>query len=280
MAILGKQNIIDSLRAAKLVYWRLFENQVKKTAGSFVATADFEKTNLGEEESYNELRSTLNRLTQGKYVLLAYKRPETKGGSAFDSEIEIEGTGGFSSAISGPGAAEFVMEGIGKITPENFEQAIETKMSMLLKKQQEEKDLSDLKAEVVRLKKEADENETGFKRGLLSIGAVLYPVVSKSPAFKEVIGMVSGIVKQIPQEGNTERLGSTAAPAAALPENHIEGDNMEIGGTMVNQEDMLNTLDDLGKDNPDVLQHLQILANLKKNNPAMYNEAVEMAKTL
>lgn len=279
MALKGIESTKAALRATRLVYWRIFEDSRTKTAGSFLASANFEDPDLTETQSYEDLSAALDRLTSGRYILLAYKTNTSKGGAAFESAFEISPD--YRSSSIGSVTPEFIMEGIGKVTPENFEAAIEKKMKMMLDKQAEEKRLADLQAENERLKKELKENDGTINKGLLAIGAVLYPMMSKTPAFKEVFSMVSGVMKQLPSDVRPQELGTTAAPAAATPAaEHIEGDTCEIGGIAVAQDELFATLDELGSNNPDVLQHLKVLAGLKKNNPDMYNQAVEMAKDL
>lgn len=285
MAVEGKENIIESLRAAKLVYWKIFEDVAKKGTGSFVATADFENPNLGEKQSYDELKSALNRLTRGRYIMTAYKTNTTKGGSAYDSYIETEGNGSV-AGIGSTSAAEFYLEGIGKVTGENFEEAINKKIEMHQAKLQREKEDRELRDRVKQLEAEAKEADSAINKGLMAIGTVLYTQVNKSPAFAEVVSLVSGIAKAA--NGSpaaaaqpAQHLGA-AQPAEnkELPANHVEGDEAEIGGVKVNQDELLKTLDELGTNNPDVLDHLKILAKLKKDNPAMYTQAVDMASTL
>jgi len=151
-----------------------------------------------------------------------------------------------------------------------------------------EKEDQELRDKVKRLEAEVKENDGAVNRGLMAVGTVLYGQLSKTPAFKEMIGVISDVTKAAngsSQQAPATHLGGHNQPAAAtepkeLPENHVEGDTAEIGGVKVNQDELFTTLDELGKDNPDVLQHLKILAKLKKDNPAMYSQAVEMAETL
>jgi hypothetical protein len=281
MALKGIESTKAALRATKLVYWRIFENARTKGAGSFIATSNFDDADLTQDESYRDLSEALDRLGGGRYVLMGYKKNTTHGGAQFESEFEvIPDYNRSTSTISG--TSEFYVEGIGKITPENFLDAVDKKIKDQLQKQQEEKELADLKAKIKQLESDAKENDGTINKGLLAIGTVLYPMVSKSPHFKEVFSMVSGVMKQANNAAApvANALGSTTTPAASAAAEHVEGDTCEIGGTKVQQDELFKTLDELGTDNPEVLQHLKILAGLKKNNPAMYNEAVEMAQNL
>jgi hypothetical protein len=284
MAVEGKFQVIENLRAAKLVYWRIFESTGQKSSGAFLATADFENPDLLEKDSYADLQSALNRLSRGRYIMTAYRTNSTKGGAAYDTSIELEGTGS-SSAISGINdPATFYLEGIGKVTPENFEEAIDKKLSIKLALMDKEKEYRALRDRVKQLEAEAKDNEGMVNRGLMAVGTVLYGQLSKTPQFKEMIGMVADVTKAAATGSNQQQAQFLGGPneqdKAPLPDNHVEGDSAEIGGVKVNQDELFGTLDELGKDNPDVLDHLKILANLKKNNPAMYAEAVDMAKAL
>lgn len=282
MALKGIESTKAALQATKLVYWRIFENARTKGLGSFLATANFDDPSLTQEESYKEFSSALDRLGNARYVLLAYKKNSTQGGAQFESEFEVFPD--YSRPASISGAQSFFVDGIGQVTPENFMDAVEKKISDKLTKQAEEKRLADLEAEVKRLKEEAKESDSVINKGLLAIGTVLYPMLSKSPHFKDVVSMVSGVMKQVP--AGPQVLGSPALStsetvvAATAAAEHIEGDTCEIGGIAVPQDELFSTLDALGSNNPEVLKHLKILADLKKNNPVMYNQAVEMAESL
>ncbi len=286
MAVEGKFQVIENLRAAKLVYWRIFESAGQKGSGAFLATADFENPDLLEKDSYADLQSALNRLSRGRYIMTAYRTNSTKGGAAYDTSIELEGSGN-STAISGVNdAASFYLDGIGKVTSENFEEAIDKKLSMKIAAMDKEKEDKALRDRVKQLEAEAKENDGAVNRGLMAVGTVLYGQLSKTPQFKEMIGIVADVTKAAATGGAQQaatHLGTTTdalETASHLPDNHVEGDTAEIGGIKVNQDELFGTLDDLGKDNPEVLQHLKILAKLKKDNPAMYNQAVEMAGSL
>lgn len=283
MAIYLRNNVVSMVRASKCPYWKIYENDQKKTAGNFVASADFEVADLGINAATDDLQIKLGHLSQGRYILTSYEKNDGKR-KGLDSWIELEALAGANqpSAISGVNTpAEFFMEGIGKVNAENFEDAIEKKMAGMLEKQRKIDEEIALRAEVALLRREARENESGFNKGLMSIGAVLYPHVSKTPGFKDLVAVVGTAVAQ----SNTANINGTAAPAAAepgaeeLPANHVEGDLCEIGGVHVEQARLFGALDKLGANNPEVLKHLELLANLKENDQSMYDMAVSFAET-
>lgn len=262
MAILGKNNIIEMARSHKAPYWRLYESEHKRTSGNYIATADFESLNLGVENSLEILRKALDTLTPGRYIFVAYKDNNTKKGG-IDSYIEVE-SNGQNAAVSGIGsAAEFYMEGIGKVTADNFEEAIEKKMEKMqekLRKEQEDKMLRD---EVATLRKQVSENEAGINKGLMTIGTIAYGMMSETPKGKEFIGMArqalfatNKITAAPGDQPRAEALGST-------------GENTDI-----NDERMIGALERLAKDNPDILGQLEKLADLKENDPGTFEMAV------
>lgn len=79
---------------------------------------------------------------------------------------------------------------------------------------------------------------------------------------------------QAMKSSNDEPKPETPA-VGSLPENHIEGDTCEIGGTAVQQDRLFSALDKLGTNNPDVLAHLEKLAELKQNDPDMFQAGID-----
>lgn len=280
MAIYKRSNVVEMVRAAKCPYWKIFESDQKKTAGNYVCSADWDVADLGINAACEDLVSKLNALSQGRYVLTAYEKNDGKR-KGLDSWIELEPLMG-ASPIAGIGSTgqidnKVYIEGIGNVSPDNIGEAIEKKFAIMQEKLRGEAELAALKLEVKTLRAEASQNDAGFNKSLISIGSLLYPIMSKTPAFKEVVGIVGDITKAARSEGASMGVGSTA-DETPTPENHVEGDMMEIGGTQVNQDRMLAALDKLGANNPDVLLHIETLANTKVNDPDTYQAGLDFLK--
>jgi hypothetical protein len=273
MAIYKRNNVVEMVRGSNCPYWKIFEDASKKTAGNYVASADFDVADLGINASCDALQVKLAMLSQGRYILTAYEKNDGKR-KGLDSAIELEPA--FDSPIAGIGAVaadtKIYIEGIGNVTPENIGEAMERKFQIMLDKQKEDNRVTALQNRVKELETEARENSSALNRGVMSIGTVLYTAVSKTPAFKEVMGVVGDITKMAKTEpapviGTTEVTDTT--------NNHVDGDMMEIGGTHVNQDRMLAALDKLGANNPHVLDHIESLAALKQNDPDSYQAGLD-----
>ncbi len=267
MALYGKDNIIEHVRAMGLVYWRIYQTQNDKNAGNYVASADFDKENLGQEEALQTLRQTLTRLTSGNYLLSVYTKPGvSKGG--INTNIEIENNGS-SSAISGVNTtpAVFHLEGIGAVTADNFEEAVEKKMQKMLDAQKAKDDLAALKAENALLKRERTENEGGVNRGLMAVGSVLYASVSKSPAGAEFIGMVKNMFLQ-----------ANAGNRAATETDDTPGE--VISGTGNNEERLIAAVEKLSAGNPDFLEQMELMAKVKENDSDTFYQGIYALKTI
>lgn len=267
MALYGKDNIIEHVRAMELVYWRIFQSANDKNAGNYIATADFNKENLGQEEALSTLRQTLNRLTSGNYLLSVYQRPGmSKGG--VNTFIEIENNS-MSSAISGVNntPAVFHLEGIGAVTADNFEEAVEKKMEKMMAAQKAKDDMAALKAENALLKKEKLENEGGINRGLMAVGSVLYSTMSKSPAGKEFIGMAKDLFFQANAANRTAAAGGEPVEDAEV-----------IGAVGSKEERLIAAMEKLQVDNPELLEQIEMMAELKQKDPDTFNQAIEGLK--
>lgn len=270
MAIYGKDNIIEHARAMGLVYWRIYQSQTDKNAGNFVASADFDKENLGQEESLTTLRRSLDRLTGGSYLLSVYTKPGiSKGG--VNTNIELEGNG--LNAISGINntSAVFHLEGIGAVTPDNFEEAVEKKMQKMLDAQKEKEERELLRKENVELKKQLRENEGGVNRGLMAVGSVLYATVSKSPAGAEFIGMVKNVFLQA-HTANRQQPADSPGPGDDKPG--------EIGAVNNQEERLIAAVEKLSTDNPEFLQQIEMMARLKEKDPDTFNQGIDALKTI
>lgn len=268
MAIFGKASIIEHVRSMGLLYWKIYQNQNDKISGNYVASANFDIENLGQEVSMDSLQTSLGRLTAGQYLLSVYKKPgDSKGG--VNTYIEVEGNGG-GSAISGIGntPAVFHLEGIGAVTAENFESAVEKKMQKMMDAEREKNERIALVKENADLKKQLRENEGGMNRGIMTIGSVLYGTISKSPAGKEFIGMAKDLFMQ----------ARTASVNPAL----VEGsdDPGEIGVVVNDEERLINAVQKLSKDNPDFLQQIEMMALVKETDPDTFNQGIEALQTI
>ena len=270
MAYQGKHNVLELIRTQKTPYWRLYENNNKRSSGNYIDTADFSDASLDVEISRENLRRSLDSLTTGTYVLTAYStRDKTKGG--IDTLIEIEGRSASAPAISGIGAApEFYMEGIGKVTPENFESVIEAKFKTMQKKLQDEQELLNLKAKVVALEKQVEENESGFNKGVMSIGAVVYDYVKSTPSGKEFIGLAAKAMfgaKQLAASSDSiPGVGSIDTPSG-------------LGGGS-DEDRVTNALERLSQNNPEFITQLEKLAKLKETDPGTFEVAVGSLESL
>jgi hypothetical protein len=257
MAIVGKYNVLELIRIQKTPYWRLYENNHKRTSGNFIDSADFSDATLDVAISAEQLRRSLDMLSTGIYVLVAYNsKDKTKGG--IDTLIEIEGRGGNGAAISGINAApEFYMEGIGRVTSDNFEAAIDAKIEKVRKEEKKEAEEKAIRLEVIALKKQVAENESGFQKGIMGIGSVVYDIVKNTESGKEFIGLASKAF-----------LGNRNANISTIES--VAGTSSEG-----NEEDRVTTaMERLAKDNPDFIGQLEKLANLKESDPATFEMAV------
>ncbi len=272
MALLGKDNIIEHVRSIGFVYWKVYQDATKKTAGNFVGTADFANENLGLEASLVALRQLLDRMTPGQYILTAYPKPkDTRSG--IDTTIEISGSSS-SSAISGVAApAAFAIAGFGEVTADNFEQAMEYKMKKLHEQQEKEKEFERIKKENADLKKQLKESESGFQRGIISIGSVLYGTISKTDAGKDLIGMVKDVMK-------ANRSSAAAAGTTEITDTNMIGSTGEEHQPTNDEERLINAVGRLSKDNPDFLEQIELMAKVKEEDPATFQEGVDALRTI
>lgn len=259
MAIVGKHNVIELLRIQKTPYWRLYENNNKRTSGNFIDSADFTDATLDVAISAEMLRKSLDMLSTGVYVLIAYSgKDKTKGG--IDTLIEIEGRSGGSSAISGMGTSpEFFMDGIGRVTSENFEAAIDAKIEKVRLQDKKDAEEAALKRELADLKKQVAENESGFQRGIISIGSVLFDVMKDTDSGKKVMGLASKVY--MATKDTSAVAGTNVTPL---------GD----GGGLSDQDRADAALERLATNNPDFVGQLEKLANLKETDPSTFEMAV------
>ena len=273
------------VRASKCPYWKIYENEGKKTAGNFVVSADFDVADLGINAACDDLQAKLANLSQGRYILTAY---EENGGKrkGIDTWIELEPLSNHATQGIGstghPAPPTFYIEGIGKVTPDNFEAAIEQKFALMLAKQKKEEEEKALRVRVVELERELRSQDTAVNRGLMSIGTVAYAHMSKTPAFKEMMSTVGSVMAGA-AAGETAGIqgidDAQLASTPTLPDNHVEGDTAEIGGVRVSQDRLFAALDKLGTNNPEVLKHIELLAGLKENDPGTYEMAVSFAES-
>ncbi len=259
MAYVGKHNAIELLRTHKMPYWRLYENNSKRTSGNYICQANFEETGLDLACSLEDFRKSLDALSTGTYNLVAYtSKDKSKGG--IDTMIEVEGGRASIAAIGSTGAPTFFMDGIGQVTADNFEEAIDKKF----KKMQAEVDAANaqaaLKAENDRLKKEVNEFDGGYNKAVLGIGSLAYGIMSQTPTGKEFLGLATKAMFNMNKAAGEQ-------PALTAATNAV--------GATDNIDDRLSTaVEALAKDNPDWLAQLEKLATLKQKDPSTFEMAV------
>lgn len=278
MAVFGKDNIVEVVRMQKSPYWRVMETVNSRQAGNYIATADFANPELGLEDSLGKLRDVLNKLTPGRYLLTSFYKSDAKK-SGVDTWIEIESGNTRDASISGTGS-DFYLEGIGKVTPENFESAIEQKFKKLKEEENEKLRIKNIEEENRRLKLEMREYDSSMNRGIMSIGAVVWNVMRTTEAGKEVIGMM-GEFKKFNQPKPNPEPQAADAPRSAYDEAEIVNDTSISGSANGNAEEQMQAaLETLAKDNPELIAQLQMMARLKTENPELFNDAVDNLKTI
>ena len=262
-AIRGIENAIACIRNGGAPYWKLHENSAKRTSGGFIAQSSYE-ADLSMDESTAQLYTALNRLTPGNYLLSSHKHG-IPNKHVVDIHVEI-GYSEINKPVAGIGST-FSIEGFGAVTTDNFEAALDKKLNDFMAKQKAEAELTALKNRVKELEAEQKENEFGVKRGIASLGTILYPIVKKMPAFKEV---VSG-------------LGQIMNEAKTLNDNNETNDNnaVEISGVGDDAEDRIGAaVETLAKGNPNIVKELELLAKLRQKDPSLYKDGVDFAESM
>ncbi len=267
MAIVGKHNVLELVRMQKTPYWKLFETANKRTSSNYIDQADFSQPDVDLDVSIENLRRCLDRLSSGSYLLVSYAtRDKTKGG--IDTMIEIEGIGRGMSAIGAVGSpGEFYADGIGKVTAENFGEVIEAKFKKMQDDLKRDQEQARLKAENVELKRALREKESGFNKGIMSIGAVAYGWMKDTPAGKEFIGMAKKAMFGMKAAGDANTTEDTEA--------EVMNDHPGVGSTEDAEDAIVGTLERLSKDNPDLVKQLKKLADLKDKDPDTFKMAVD-----
>lgn len=285
MAIYGSHNIVESLRAAKTPYWKLYRSSQDRAAGNYICAADFDNPDLGVEQSCEDLRSMLQKQTPGRYVLTAYKSAkDTKGGLGADIEVENNGhnTAAGSSAISGISSenkAAFV-EGIGMVTLDNIGEVIEKKIKLEAERKAAEQRIKDIEAENARLKAEARDYDTGLNKGIMAIGAIVWGKIRNTPTGKEVIGMFSEVKKIAngqPSTATGQPSPDNGHPSSASDQ-RLSDTDAAISGEA--PPEMINALEVLAENNDDLVNQLVMLARVKKENPEVFADAIENLKII
>ena len=278
MAILGKENVIEIVRQQRLPYWSLYETKEKASTGNFIAKFNEDSDSPSMEDSLDLLRRSLDRLSPGTYYLRAMRTPgSTKNNVDCSFEIqsrEVSGVAGIGS--TGATVKSFYLDGIGEVTSENFEQAIELKF----KKMQEEKERIErqkqLESENKELRRQLTEKEAGINGGLLSIGTMFWPQLKNSSLGKDFLRTVAGIgllpgarpASGAPvSESSTEAIAGTGEPAAD-PQSRIAA--------------ALGSLLDDDAENPErqaaLAAELELLARTKQKDPDMYEMGLTYLK--
>ncbi len=265
MAIIGKHNVLQLIRINKTPYWRLYHNESKRQAGNYIDQADFSTPSLDIENSVERLRSTLDMLSTGTYLLVAFEKSDrSKGG--IDTIIEIEGSRPGVAAI-GSVTPEFHIDGFGKVTPDNFNTAIEAKIKAMQEEADKKRELERLKEENARLNAELRESESGFQRGVISIGSFLYDHVKTTESGREFIGLAQKVI-----------LGTR--PAANQSQS-VTGTPAEASSVGTAEEDRLaSACEALSKNNPEWLAQLEKLAKLKETDPSTFGMAIDSLNSM
>lgn len=278
MAIRGRDNVIELLRMQKTPYWKLAQTAQARSAGNYVATADFTNPDLGIEASLDALRTTLDRLTSGRYVLVAFQSAENTKRGGVDTDIEIE-SGGI-AAISGIAAQpKLILDGIGEVTPENFNNVIEQKFKAMRAQEKEEQRIKDLEAENKRLKAEASEYSSGVNKGLYSIGALIWEQVRQTKGGRELAGMIGQAMGAAARSEKPQN----DRPAAAMTEASTQPGAEDATGESRCVRALSSMLD--GKEEDPAAQNeladqLELLAQVKKNNPALLEQGLNFIKNM
>lgn len=270
MAILGKENVIEIVRQQRLPYWALFESKEKASAGNFIAKFNEESDAPSLEDSVDLLRRSLDRLTPGTYYLRAMRTPgATKNNVDCSFEIQSREVGAVAAIGStGGGTRPLYLDGIGEVTAENFEQAIEAKFKKMQEEADRKKRELELQEENKRLKAELAEKESGINGGLYSIGAMFWPQIKNSGIAKDMLKTVAGL-GFIPggKKPAAEPEASLAGPGAANGNTTIADPQERIAAA-------LGAL--LGDDgeNPtrqaQLADELELLAKVKQSDPDTY----------
>jgi hypothetical protein len=269
-AIVGKDNVLYIVRYNELPYWKIFDNETKKQAGNFIARSKAED-DLSVELSISDLDRALDMLQAGRYVFVASKKFDDKRGG-IDTNIEIGVSKGRSDAsISGTDAPKTVyhIAGIGELTPENFESALEAKMKKLLADQKAADELAALKAENQELKAEKANNDVWHRNGLIALGATAWPILKKTPAVAEFMGSIGGLIGM-----------AGGAPAGDVPASTAHAGDEAVSGTGNEQEEIAVAVESLADGNPHIARDLAMLAKLRRENPELYSQGLAMIQNM
>ncbi len=280
MAILGKENVLEMVRQMKSPYWKISENKAAKEQGNYVAKADFENANLGLEESLDVLRTAMNRLTPGQYFFTAAKSTGVSKG-IIDCLIEITRDG---NSVAGIGSVGYVkplyLDGIGEVTADNFEQAIEAKFKKMQDEVDKKKREQDLLDENKRLKAELADKESGINGGLYSIGAMIWPQLKKSAVAKDLMKTIAGVGLATAKDAGSNNSPTTEQQEAAASSPPAGGAG---GGDP--QERITAALGSLLGDDPEnpqsqaeLAEQLELLAKTKRQDPDTYNMGLDYLK--
>lgn len=274
MAIAGKYNIIETVRLAKAPYWRLFENNEKRTASNYAASAEFSDPTLGLEESLMQLDRAIDRLTPGRYIMTAYAKPGDKR-SGIDCHVELVSGGGMAGIGSTGGG--FHLDGIGAVTAENFEVALTQKIAAMQKEERERLEREADKKLIRELQLQLRQKEAMWYKGIVGVGGLLYGQVIKTEAGKQFIGVAREFMQAAKQVD-----GGTDKNAPTIPE---AGQNTGIAGpgeqeaTEEQNERLGAAIETLSTDNPEFLAQMEALAKMKAEDPETFQIAVDQLKS-
>lgn len=270
MALTSKEAIIYTVRVQNLPHWRIYENEQKKAAGNFVF-ASSEEGSKNIETSIADLSRALDLLSSSRYLLRASKTSTGDSRNGIDTALELGFTGNSNASLAGTHPPGFFIEGIGTITPENFESALDSKIKKYRDEEKKAEELHLLKERVKELEAEQKSNDANFKSGIMAIGAFAWPAIKQMPAAKEMLGAIGGILMEVNKSNNVE-----TGPALSSNENDSIGQVGEANA----QERVELALEKLAANNPDFIGQIEMLAKVKDENPDLFEQGIDTLKSM
>ncbi len=265
-AIRGKDNIIALVRLQGCKHLKICLNENQRLGGNYIWSTEYKDDDAGIEDVCDALRSCLDKLTPGRYYLTGQKTLSAKKDNVV-TPIEIEDGNGSVAAIgSTHGYVKPLFLGGTEVTAENLNDVINDqfkKMQAELKRAQDEENL---KRENAELKKLLQEKESGINAGLQSIGAIVLPILKKTPAGKQLLATVAGL-----------GLGGSSTPStpapAAQPTTIGEVEQEEASNRIAAALEKLNTSNAL-----QLADELELLAKVKTESPETFNMGLDYLK--
>ncbi len=267
MAIYGKNNIIEMVRLQQCKHIKICEVGNQKDGGNFIWKTDYENNDVSVEEVCGELRRCLDKLTAGRYHIIAQKTLNAQKGN-ISTTIEVESDGSRVASIGGiENNARPLFIGGTEVTATNINEVIKQEFANmqaeLARKQTEE----NLKRENAELKKQLAEKESGINGGLMSIGAIVLPILKKTPQGKQLLAAVAGL--------GLSRMDVSDAPVTTKEEvaSIGEAEQEEAGNRIAAALEKLNTTNAL-----QLADELELLAKVKTESPETFNMGLDYLK--